>query len=118
MTDIQIQAWLDQEDAHVAAVIRRYGWLIQLVGSGECNMPGCDCDGEPSDGPPFAYTVGLFGLGHPELLIFGVPPGTAGAVLNDLGKRIRSGDDFVPGQLLASRTGRTASSPSTCPTPA
>jgi hypothetical protein len=44
--------------------------------------------------------VGLFGLDHPELLIFGVPPETASGVLNTLGERIRSGENLIPGQLI------------------
>jgi hypothetical protein len=87
MIDAQTQAWLDQEDAHVAATVRQHGWFIQYVGGDE-------------DVPPFAYTVGLFGLGHPELLILGVPSGTAAGVLNDLGDRVRAGDDLVPGEII------------------
>jgi hypothetical protein len=41
--------------------------------------------------------VGLFGLGHPELLIFGVDPGTACGVLDDLGERVRGGEPLLPG---------------------
>ncbi len=98
MTDLQTQAWLDQEDANVSAIIRRYGWFIQYVGGEECGHP--DCGAEPGDGPPFAYTIGLFGLGHPELLIIGVPSGTAHGVLNDLGERIRGGANLVAGELI------------------
>ena len=46
--------------------------------------------------PPFAYTVGLFGLQHPELLILGVPPEVASGVLNTLGDRIRAGEVLLP----------------------
>ena len=96
--DAATQAWLDQEDARLAEVIRRYGWFIQYVGGGPCPAPGCDCTGE--DGPAFGYTVGLFGLGHPELLIFGTDPGTAQGVLNDLGERVRAGGNLVPGRMI------------------
>jgi hypothetical protein len=98
MSDVQLAAWLDQEDMRTAATIRRYGWLIEYVGGGCCDVPGCD-RGDPSE-QRFAYTVGLFGLGHPVLLLFDVPMDVAGSVLNDLGRRIRDGQDFVPGQLL------------------
>ncbi len=98
MTDPRTLAWLDQEDSQVAAVIRTHGCYLQHVGGGGCSYPGC-C-GEASDGPPFTYTVGLFGIGHPELLVLGLPARTAGLVLNDLFGRVRSGDDLVPGQLL------------------
>jgi hypothetical protein len=98
MTDLRTQAWLDQEEAHNTAVIRRHGWLIEYVGGGSCGAPGCGCDA--GDGPPFAYTVGLFGLHHPELLIFGVPPDLAAAVLNELGGRIRAGATLLAGDLI------------------
>lgn len=95
----RIQAWLDQEDARMASVIRRHGWAIEYIGGGLCSAPGCD--GGDDEGPPFAYTVGLFGLGHPELLVFGVDPNTAYALLNTLGDRIRNDDEvLIPGQLL------------------
>jgi hypothetical protein len=58
MTDTALQAWLDQEDEHVAQTIRKHGLFIQLV------------SGDANDRPPtFASTVGLFGLGHPELVV-------------------------------------------------
>ncbi|MBD7956582.1 DUF4262 domain-containing protein [Microbacterium sp. Sa4CUA7] len=84
-----LQAWLDQEDRHTAQVIRAYGTYIQYVG-------GDEATGEPS----FAYTVGLFGLGHPELLIFGLCPHDSAAALNDLSARVSAGADFAPGQRL------------------
>jgi hypothetical protein len=98
MNDVQLAAWLDQENKRTAATIRRYGWQIEYVGGGCCDVPGCD-GGDPSE-QRFAYTVGLFGFGHPELLLFDVSMEVARSVLNDLGNRIRDGQDFVPGQLL------------------
>jgi hypothetical protein len=54
-----------------------------------------------ADGPasfPFAYSVGLFGLGHPEVLITGVGPETAAYVINVVATRVRDGRDLVPGR--------------------
>ncbi len=96
--DAQTRAWLDQRAAQLTATVRRYGWFIQYVGGTACSTPGCDCP--PGEGPPFAYTIGLFGLGHPELLIFGALPETAADVLNELGERIRSGESLLPGRLI------------------
>lgn len=93
----QMLAWLDQEDAHVRMVVRKFGWFIQYVSGddgGPCGAPGCDCD---DDGRSFAYTIGLFGLDHPELLIFDVAPDTAASVLNEIGHRIRDGENLIPG---------------------
>ena len=93
------QAWIDQEDARIAETIRHSGWAIQYIGGDTCSRPGCDC---PPDGrPPFAYTTGLFGLGHPELLIVGVDPATAAGVLNTLGAQIREGETLMPGLVIA-----------------
>ncbi len=89
-SDLEIQAWLDQEDEHTAQVIRAHGVYIQYVG-------GDSALREAS----FAYTVGLFGLGHPELLIIGVGPNTASGVLNDVSARVRAGSNLVPGEILS-----------------
>lgn len=97
MATPQLQAWLDQEDARVASTIRKHGWAVEYVGGSGCSCPD---DEHESDGPPFAYTIGLFGLGHPELLILGVPPQTAIGVLNELGGRIRAGHDLIPGTII------------------
>lgn len=89
MTDPHMQAWLDQEAAMVAQTIRRHGQFVQYV------------TGDVGDVPPsFAYTVGLYGLGHPELVVLSVDPETACGLLNHLGERIRAGENLVPGQLL------------------
>jgi hypothetical protein len=87
-----VPAWIDQEDAHVTATIRQHGWLISYIH--DCENP---------DAPAFAYTVGLFGLHHPELLLFDVDPDTASLVLNALGGRIRRGGDLVPGRVVTVR---------------
>jgi hypothetical protein len=86
--DAQMIHFLDQERAHVADTVRRFGWSIQFV--------ACDC----TDSAPFAYTVGLFGMGHPELLIFGTSQCTSANVLNDLGERVRAGAQLGHGDLL------------------
>jgi hypothetical protein len=96
--DAKTQAFLDQDDANTATVVRRHRWLIQYVGGGRCMQPGCGCAGE--DGPAFAYTVGLFGLAHPELLVFGLDPDTSAHLLNELGDRVLAGEALLPGRLL------------------
>ena len=97
--DAGTQAWIHQQQAHLKTMIRRHGWFIHYIGGGGCCHPGCAC-GEARDEPPFAYTTGLFGLGHPELLIFGVMLETAAGVLNTLGERLRQGADLLPGQII------------------
>lgn len=68
-------------------IIREHGCFIQAV-SGEKRLP------------PFAYTVGLFGLGHPELIVFGLDLESAGFTLNWFFDRVRSGDDLTPGEIV------------------
>jgi hypothetical protein len=92
--DPQITAFLDQEDAHLAAVLREHRWAVQWVGPGE-----------ESGQPPFAYTVGLFGLGHPELVVSGVGPAVARGMLNWAAALVVAGRDLVPGEELSTETG-------------
>jgi hypothetical protein len=79
----------------VAEHVRRCGWHIEFV-------YGEEDDEETS----FAYTVGLFGMGHPELLVFGISPHTAKRLLDDLGDAVQAGRDLVPGEVIDTRDGR------------
>lgn len=92
MTSPATGAWLDQEDQRVAATIRRHGCSIEYIYG--CTCGSCD---EPTS---FAYSIGLFGLGHPELLILGAPQETAGGVINHLFARVQGGANLLPGELL------------------
>ncbi|MEJ3404794.1 DUF4262 domain-containing protein [Rathayibacter sp. YIM 133350] len=85
----QTIAWLDQEDERTAQIIRKHGVFIQYV-SGDI----------AKSRPSFAYTTGLFGIGHPELLVFHVPTAVASGLLNDVAGRVRAGRDLVPGEVL------------------
>jgi hypothetical protein len=87
--DPQTTAWLDQEDAHLVRVIRRHRWAVQYVGS------------EDDDEPPFGYTIGLFGLGHPELVVVGLGMEAAHGVLQRVAEDVATGRDLVPGELIA-----------------
>jgi Domain of unknown function (DUF4262) len=89
-TDPQTTAWLDQEDAHLAQVIRGARWAAQYVGAGD----------EP-DEPAFGYTVGLFGLGHPELVVVGLAAATTHGVLGRVAVEVIQGRDLLPGEVLA-----------------
>ena len=90
MTDPQTTAWLDQEDARLAQTIRRHRLAVQYVGRGE----------EP-DEPPFAYTVGLFGVGHPELVAVGLEHEMACGLLNRVAEMVLDGRDLVPGEVIS-----------------
>ena len=96
--DASAEAWLDQHEALITEIVRRHGWYIEYVGGESCSRPGCPCP--PDDGPPFAYTIGFFGMNHPELLIFGVSPESAAIVLNTLGDRVLAGESLLPGMEI------------------
>jgi len=86
-TALETATWLDQEDRRVTDAIRQYGCFIQgVLGDGER--------------PPFAYTVGLFGIGHPELIVFGLDHGDAATMLNWFFAHIKAGHDLMPGELV------------------
>ncbi len=104
--DPQTTAWLDQEDAHLAAVIREHRWAVQYVGPGE----------EPGE-PAFGYTIGLFGLGHPELVVAGVGADAAHRMLQWAAGLVAGGRDLVPGELLLHDDGERALVVETCPNP-
>lgn len=82
-------AWLDQDRSHTARTLREHGVLLTYVG-------GDSATHETS----FAYTVGLHGIGHPELLVLGTDSGTASGLLNEVASRVRAGRDLVPGEIL------------------
>ncbi|QTE30116.1 DUF4262 domain-containing protein [Pengzhenrongella sicca] len=88
-SDPQMTAWLDQHAQLVADQIRVHGVHISYV------------FGDPQlEQTSIAYTVGLFGIGHPELLAVGLDPDTAMSLLNDVAKRVRGGRQLVVGELL------------------
>ena len=85
----RLRAQLDQGGERVAHDVRRYGVHIQYV-TGDHSARRAS----------FAYTVGLFGVGHAELLVFSVDPSTAHGLLNEVAGWIRDGRNLVPGELL------------------
>lgn len=48
----------------------------------------------------FAYTVGLWTIGHPELIVFGLQPETAHAIFATAYERISQGNHFHDGDLV------------------
>lgn len=87
--DPQLLAWLDQEDAHLTQVIRAHRFAVQFVGAGD-----------ELDEPAFGYTIGLFGLGHPELVVAGLGAGGTHDVLGRAAEEVADGRDLVAGELL------------------
>jgi Domain of unknown function (DUF4262) len=96
--DLDVAADVDlDEDDHLfdrceyldrlVAIMDRHGWATQCVLGG----PGR---------PPYAYTVGLFQYGAPELVVHGLPFRAADGLLGTLGARLRDGARFRHGQVL------------------
>ncbi|MFX0539821.1 DUF4262 domain-containing protein [Ornithinimicrobium sp. Y1847] len=109
-----MQAFWDQERRSIIDHIRRFGVHLTYVSdevgqdcaacafcrttnpAGEESVP----DREPT-GPAFCYTTGLYGVGHPELLVFDLGQAEALVVLNSLTRQvIEGGKDLVHGQQL------------------
>ena len=87
--DPQTIAWLDQEDARLAQLIRAHRFVVQYVG-----------EGDEDDEPAFGYTIGLFGLGHPELLVVGLSHQRTHDLLDHAARLVAGGRDLVVGEEL------------------
>ena len=62
---------------------------MQYVGEGE----------EPGE-PAFGYTIGLYGLGHPELVVVGLRADGAHGILGRVAGLVADGRDLLVGELL------------------
>jgi Domain of unknown function (DUF4262) len=82
---------------HVLSLIDRHGWAIQHVGGGD----------QP-DEPSFSYTVGLTTMGHPEFILFGLAPRSAGSLLNVLGDQVQKGHRYRANTLTSDPEGTAA----------
>lgn len=78
---------VDQYETWRRETIRRHGWAVQAVLGSE-------------DSPPFAYTVGLSGFAHAELILFATSQATAATLLNELGELVRGGRPLVAGERV------------------
>lgn len=88
---------LDEYLVHILELVNHHGWAVQHVGGGE--LPG---------EVPFSYTVGLTALGHPELVIQGMPYRPAQQLLNILGSEVRKGHRYREDSLTSDPTGTAA----------
>ncbi len=76
---------MDEHEAQMLADIDRFGWAVLRVSNDK--------------GPDFAYSVGMHRtLGHPEILIFGLPLDIMHRLINDVGARVRAGAKYTAGQ--------------------
>jgi hypothetical protein len=105
-TDPQTIAWLDQEDTRLAQTVRAYRVAVQYV-----------MRGEESDEPPFGYTVGLFGVGHPELVVVGLDHVQACGLLNKVAGMVFGGRDLVAGEVITDDDGEEVLTVEVLPNP-
>lgn len=74
--------------AHLATLVARHGWAVQVV----------------EDFPPQAawcYSIGLaHGFDHPELVVVGGRIQMSGMLINQLAERVRSGERFRVGEQV------------------
>ncbi|MGY1857387.1 DUF4262 domain-containing protein [Modestobacter sp. SYSU DS0290] len=73
------------------AVIDRFGWAVLHGG------------GSPGE-PRWSHTVGLTGLGHPEVIVTGLPFEAGEKYLNLVGEAVRGGARFAPGAATSTIT--------------
>lgn len=76
-------------------------WVIHMIGNG---IVCSDCGKVENSFPQYIgdfHTHGLSKYGHPELqMVLHMPPEDIGYVLNILGMRVQSGEQFHAGQLV------------------
>jgi hypothetical protein len=78
---------MDESLRGIADDVATYGWSVMRVSA----------DGP---GPDFAYSIGMVqNLGHPEILVVGLPLDTAHRLINDVGDAVRDGKRFAAGQV-------------------
>jgi hypothetical protein len=87
----------DAVDRKTVARVRKKGFTVIAVGTGDCDC--ChDCEPQASDGPSFAYTIGLpHRASHPELVVSGLSANVMSNMLHSAADRVVSGYRFQPG---------------------
>jgi hypothetical protein len=86
-----------REDAHPQAdlllIIERFGWAVEHV-----RVP------KKTAARPFSYTVGLTAVGHPEIVVQGLPAPVAQDFLNAVAEKVRAGGSYRHGQTTGEFT--------------
>ncbi len=73
-------------EAELLGLIDRYGWAVRHV----MKTPGIN-------GPAFSYTIGLTAMGHPEVVVTGLPFDVAQSFLNLVGAIVKEGRTVAAG---------------------
>lgn len=76
-------------EEEIAEIVQEHGWYAASISDHE---------------PPFLYSIGLMQTcDHPELIVFGLEPDNAHALLSGLIQHIRSGESFVRPRVYSVR---------------
>jgi len=85
-----------QQMLNIATNIHRCGFMLVMVGSGDCSVPGCEC--EPSD-ERWSYSIGMVERGMPEVVITGLADVHALYVANFVFDEFRAGRGMEVGEV-------------------
>jgi len=80
--------------AELHGLIAEHGWAVRTV------MAGL----EEGDDGEFCYTIGFTALGHPEVIILGMPAEHASTFLNMIGDEVQRGGRFGHGTVTGEFT--------------
>lgn len=79
---------VDASEQKVRDDVRQHGWHVVII-------PDDD------EGPGFAYSIGMEKtLGHPEIILFGLPGELMHWMINQIGGRVRDGERLEPGTRI------------------
>jgi hypothetical protein len=80
----------DDDDRSILGDIQEVGWSVLYIE-----------DETDDDSPNFGFSVGIFhSLGHPEILLMGMPEEDTSAMINLIGDAIRDGQRFEAGSTF------------------
>lgn len=113
-------AYDDQLRRRMAQAIRRYAcWVTYVPDDVDCECCALEDTNREArrarerehrrlrrsraSPPAFAYTTGLHGVGHPELVVFGEPQEPSRVILTALAHQVMDGADLIPGELVDTR---------------
>lgn len=108
-SETAMTAFRDQQRSAMTAAIRRWGVWNTCVSGDPAECECCRATPAPRGGtapwsirpsPTFCYSTGLFGVGHPELLVFSLEMRVASELLTGLAHGVRHGRDLTPGERL------------------
>src|SRR5262249_2093833 len=81
------QRGLSKTDASFLKIIDEFGWHVMSV------APRAGDEGDL-----WVYSTGLFfSFKHPEVVVFNLDLSSLSNVVNSIGKRVKAGEQFVPG---------------------